>query len=248
MEGLPATQKPIWFEQLLRDLGLKKSTFDDCLYYNDNLSLILLIYVDDVLVVTEDEKRYDELVTKLNNMAELSAGQLTLFLGMRTRYEPHKGVARLDQEQYIKRLLVNWHDRLQSGRNPVDMRSDYESEPVPYELATFKQLLGSLIYLSIATRPDIANAVNLASRTAVPTRAHMSLLKHILRYLKGTPELGLVFKQDGRTLEAYSDADFANCEKTRRFTTGYLLWYNEPVLWKSRRQAIVSLSSTEADL
>ena len=108
------------------------------------------------------------------------------------------------------------------------------------------------------TRPDIAQAVGaLARYMAVPTEAHWTAAKGVLRYLKGTASLGITFggssgsSQTGgrsRAVLGYCDADYAGDIDTRRSTTGYVFLYNSGAIsWSSRRQATVAASTTEAE-
>lgn len=99
------------------------------------------------------------------------------------------------------------------------------------------------------TRPDLAHTVSMASRTSKPTMTHWQLLKRILRYLKGTSTLGILFKREETVnLVGFSDADYANNPETRRSNTGFVVMYNgSPILWRCQRQSIVALSTTEAE-
>lgn len=123
-----------------------------------------------------------------------------------------------------------------------------ESEPLPTE-NQFRELLGRLLYIATCTRPDISHAVNVASRTGNPTQAHWVALKRILRYLKGTVDLGIRFRWEKYPkLVGFSDADYANDEITRKSTTGYCIFYGGgPVNWRCQRQPIITLSTTEAE-
>lgn len=113
----------------------------------------------------------------------------------------------------------------------------------------FKELVGSLLYLVTCTRPDLAHAVSVASRTAEPTEAHWRALKRILRYTKGTKDMGIGFRWEKfPKLIGYSDADHANDLATRRSTTGYCIMFcGGPIAWRCQKQSIVTLSTTEAE-
>ena len=110
--------------------------------------------------------------------------------------------------------------------------------------------MGSLLFLSQVSRPDIAYAVNFGSRFLTnPKRAHWNLIKRIIRYIKRTFNYGLYFDSNAQlSLEIFSDADYAGDTETRRSTSGYLFKYGSAVVsWTSQRQKCVSLSSTEAE-
>ena len=85
----------------------------------------------------------------------------------------------------------------------------------------YRQLLGSLSYLALATRCDIAYAVaRLAQYAAKPNLSHWKLLKRVLRYVKGTAELGILYQKTGEPLHLYSDASFASDPNDRRSFSG----------------------------
>lgn len=109
-------------------------------------------------------------------------------------------------------------------------------------------MVGCLLHLSTGSRPDISHALSVASRNSSLTEARKSALKRILRYLKGSLDVGLCFtKKERLTLEAYSDSDYAN-DVSRKSTTGCLITLNgTPVSWKSQLQKIISLSTTESE-
>lgn len=113
----------------------------------------------------------------------------------------------------------------------------------------YKQLVGCFMYITV-TRPDMMCVVCLLSRfMANPREDHMLAAKRVLRYLKGTLDLGIFYKR-GSDLEvrAYTDSDYAGDADDRRSTSGYVfLLSGAAVCWSSRKQEIVTLSSTEAE-
>ena len=114
----------------------------------------------------------------------------------------------------------------------------------------FQSAIGSLLYLSLGTRPDIAYAVSTIARfTVKPTKQHWSTLKRILRYLKGTINHGIVYRKNGmQDFIGYSDADWAGSLDDRRSTSGYLFQIGGgAITWKSRKQSCVALSTAEAE-
>lgn len=122
----------------------------------------------------------------------------------------------------------------------------------------YSRLVGELIFLT-NSRPDIAFAMGTVSRfMSKPQHAHLVAAKHILRYCNSTPNLGIAYMRDpSATLEGFSsawriqgftDSDWAADKQTRRSTGGYLMTLaGSPISWASKRQATVSLSSTEAE-
>jgi len=125
--------------------------------------------------------------------------------------------------------------------------------PSASEKASYRVMVGSLLYLACWTRPDISFAVSELSRfVADPGQNHMLSTKRVLRYLRGTKDLGLQYTRPtgslANRLYGYVDSDWAGCADTRKSTTGYVLMLNGAVIsWKSKRQNVVALSSAEAE-
>ena len=114
----------------------------------------------------------------------------------------------------------------------------------------YPKAIGSLMYAALGTRPDIAFAVHhLSQFTTNHTKSHYTAVKRVFRYLKGTKNTGIIFKHDpnGRDLHMYVDADFANLEDGKS-VSGYASNIgNACATWSSKKQPIVTLSTTEAE-
>ncbi|PKU81068.1 putative mitochondrial protein [Dendrobium catenatum] len=112
----------------------------------------------------------------------------------------------------------------------------------------FRQLTGSLQYLS-STRPDIAFAVNkLCQHMHRPLLLHFQLLKRVLRYLQGTIDYGLFLQKTELHLAAFSDSDWAGDQLDRKSTTGYCIYLGKALItWSVKKQSTVARSSTEAE-
>jgi hypothetical protein len=113
---------------------------------------------------------------------------------------------------------------------------------------SYTSLVGSMLYLSVCTRPDIAQAVGVLSKfMASPTTVHWQAAKGVLRYLAGTTSYGITFGK-GSGLLGYCDADYAGDLDTRRSTTGYVFTlHGGAICWTSKRQPTVAVSTTEAE-
>jgi len=113
----------------------------------------------------------------------------------------------------------------------------------------YQRLVGRLIYLS-HMRPDIAYAISVVSQfIQAPYEEHMEAVHRILKYLKGTPGRGLFFKKnEARSIEAFTNADWAGSISDRRSTSGYctFVWGNL-VTWRSKKQTVVARSSAKAE-
>ena len=136
---------------------------------------------------------------------------------------------------------------------PMDVNTKLtrtEEEPSDEEKRLpYRELVGALMYLAVATRPDIAFSVSALSQFNTNYRQiHWSAAKRVLRYLKGTMNLGLVFESNNDLLKGYVDADWASCLNDRRSYTGFVFVLGTgPVSWDVKKQRTVTLSSTESE-
>ncbi|KAI3702203.1 hypothetical protein L6452_27930 [Arctium lappa] len=129
----------------------------------------------------------------------------------------------------------------------VKLDSDLSGKSV--DIKTYRGMIGSLLYLT-SSRPDIMFATCLCARyQATPKESHLSAVKRIFRYLRGTPYLGLWYpKLSSFDLTAYTDADHAGCKLDRKSTSGCCqLLGNKLLSWTSKKQNCVSTSTAEAE-
>ncbi len=111
----------------------------------------------------------------------------------------------------------------------------------------------TLNFAATITHPDIQYTTNrLAEANKGPTKEHVAVLKHLWKYMAGTKSLGL--RTDGRQyisnlhLYVYGDASFANDLFTRVSIGGYMVFLAGcPIIWKSKKQTIVTISTTETE-
>ncbi|KAF4621852.1 hypothetical protein D9613_012077 [Agrocybe pediades] len=133
--------------------------------------------------------------------------------------------------------------RLSSDQSPSTTEEIAKMRNVPYHEA-----VGSLMYASLGTRPDITYAVQAVSRFSKnPGVSHWEAVKWIFRYLKGTKELWLSYGGTEKELTGYADAD-GNMAEDRHAISGYaFLLHGGAVSWSTKRQEIISLSTTESE-
>jgi hypothetical protein len=182
-------------------------------------------------------------------------GEATEFLGMTITRDRGAGTIKLAQRSLAKQLLEQY-GMAEAGLKSVPLSPNLvlrkEGKPLDTSTCGYSTLIGSLLYLSVCTRPDIAFAVEALSKyLAVPTTEHWTAAKGILRYLAGTITCGITFgsnKSDNLVMDGYCDADYAGDIDTRRSTTGYVFILNNGAIsWSSRRQQTVAASTTEAE-
>jgi hypothetical protein len=134
---------------------------------------------------------------------------------------------------------------------PVNTKSKLSaSNGKPFDNPTFyRSIAGALQYLTL-TRPELAYAVQQAClHMHAHCDVHWALIKRILRYVRGTTRHGMHLRGSSfHDLVAYTDADWAGCPDTRRSTSGFCVFIGDSLVsWSSKRQAIVSRSSVEAE-
>ncbi|KAD3069346.1 hypothetical protein E3N88_37226 [Mikania micrantha] len=113
----------------------------------------------------------------------------------------------------------------------------------------YRKIIGCLRYLT-QTRPDLLYAVGYASRYMQdPSVTHQQAVKHILRYIKGTTNMGIHYSNKGtNALMGYSDSSFSTDQEDGKGTTGVVFYFNnKPITWLSQKQPTVALSSCEAE-
>ncbi|GJX07172.1 hypothetical protein Tco_0195104 [Tanacetum coccineum] len=127
------------------------------------------------------------------------------------------------------------------------LKLDLVGKPVDH--SDYRSMIGSLMYLT-SGKPDIMFATCMCARyQANPNEHHVSVVKRIFRYFKGTINLGLWYSKDsGFDLTAYSDADHAGCHLDRKSTSGSVQFLGDKlVCWSSKKQNCVSISIAESE-
>lgn len=242
------------FSDFLISIGMKESAFDHCIYYKTEPSRIYIaIYVDDGVIFADNIKDIEYVINELKKRFDIHEVDATSFLGFQIEHG-NRGTISLHQESYIGKILRQYN---MASSHPIDnpatiTRSSVDevnAEPLDKSVP-FREAIGSLMYAANTTRLDIAFPVNVVSRkVAEPNTYDWSRVKRIFRYLANKQDLSLTYgKGEKLDLHAYCDADFAG-DESRKSTTGYVIMFGGgPIGWKSQRQQIVSLSSTEAEL
>jgi len=221
------------------------------IYRTAAITMFLLIYVDDIIIVSSVPAAITELLQLLGTDFEVKdLGSLHYFLGIEVI--PVKDGLLLSQQKYIRDLLnkTNMADA-KPVNSPVSSSSTlsaFTGDPME-DPSLYRSTVGSLQYLSL-TRPDLAFAVNRVCQFIHrPTKLHWQAVKRILRYLKHSITHGLLLHKNSSTsIQAYSDADWVGCPDDRRSTGAYCVFLgNNLISWSSRKQPTVSRSSTEAE-
>jgi histone deacetylase 1/2 len=239
----------------LRAHGFAPSTADSSLFLlqRPEVTMYLLVYVDDIILVSSSPVAADALVRSLGaDFAVKDLGKLHYFLGVEVSPSAH-GLLMTQKKYSLELLQRAGMLKCKTATTPMsttDKITAVDGELLSSADATdYRSIVGGLQYLTI-TRPDISFAVNrVCQYLQAPRDTHWSAVKRILRYIRLTVSYGLHIRpHPSGVLSAFSDADWAGSPDDRRSTGGYAVFYGSTLIaWSARKQATVSRSSTEAE-
>ena len=247
-----------WYSRLsskLHELGFIPSKADTSLflYHKSNVTMFVLIYVDDIIVTSSSSEAIPALLRDLNeHFAIKDLGDLHYFLGIEVTRTPD-GLL-LSQEKYATDLLSRvGMKNCKPAPTPLsstEALSLHEGTLLgPDDATQYRSIVGALQYLTL-TRPDLSFSVNkVCQYLHAPATLHWTAAKRILRYVQRTLHTGITFiKSSSTLLSVFSDADWAGCPDDRRSTGGFAIFFGPNLIsWNARKQATVSRSSTEAE-
>jgi hypothetical protein len=171
------------------------------------------------------------------------------FLGIQFDFQADGSVS-IHQHQYIQKVLSGFGmETCQTKNTPMDPKQALNRRPDEEAKARFATAIGSLMYLMVGTRPDIAFALGTLSRfTSQPQSHHQVALQRLLRYVKSTRYHRITYRSG--QLIGYTDADFGGSVVTdgAYSTSGYVFQLaGAPISWSSKRQGEVATSTTHAE-
>ncbi|GKB75211.1 copia LTR rider [Tanacetum coccineum] len=219
------------FDVYMISNGFSRSSYDNCVYFKEfapGMYIYLLLYVDDMLIAckSKSEIEYTKgLLRKEFDMKEL--GPARKILGMEIVRDRGSRTLKVSQSGYVQKILNNY--RVNNGK----------SVSVP---------LGAHFKVSLKDCPS--NDWDVERMSKVPY-ANVEAVKWVLKYLKGTADVGLVYGRDqGKhvDVDGFVDADYAKDPDKGRSITGYVFMVHGCVVsWKATLQHVVALSTTEAE-
>ena len=255
----------VWFKHLkkgLSELGFEPSKTDDCVFYKEGL--ILMIYVDDCLVASKDPAKIDDVIDGLQSKFDMTdEGDITDYLGVNIEYQDN-GDIHLTQPSLIDAILEDLNflntrtkTRIDPMKQKTVLNKDEQGEDHQADWK-YRSVIGKLNFLEKSTRPEIAFAVhNCARFMERPKKTHTEAIHDIGRYLLGTRDKGIIIRPNEESLECFVDADFTGLWDKERAEhdrssalsrTGFIVKYAGcPILWSSKLQTEVSLSTTSAE-
>lgn len=244
----------------LKNENFKPIHADSCIYIKRLGAEIILVavYVDDI--ITCGKKNSDAVKSFRDSMHEhfkmKPGGILELYLGCYFQFHTDGSIT-MDQNHYLKRKLQEFSDYIGNGSRSSPLPTNYQEllddqlEPdiISSTVFPYREMVGSLMYAMISTRPDLAQSLSIVSRfLSKPNVNHCNLVRHIFQYVRGNLENVLVFKPTKDIiLTGYVDAAYGNnfnCVST----SGYCFQIgNTIVSWYSKAQSVTALSAAEAE-
>lgn len=256
--GLHQSGRAWYFEinKILSNIGFNKLEWCNCVYLFQN-DIILLLYVDDMVLLSKNETSIHKVFDLLNEHFDLTIlGKTKKLLGV--EFEGEKDSLRIHQLMYIEEMCERFGEfNFPISSLPIAKGSVYSKSQCPQtsteieEMQHFpyRNLLGCLSFLANRTRPDIAYATNVFSQfQSNPGLTHWNGLLKLLGYVSSTRHLKLKLNCNNVQLIAYTDADFAANRDDRTSMGGQLIFLDKsPIMWRTFKQQSVSLSTMESE-
>ncbi|KAJ9545029.1 hypothetical protein OSB04_024736 [Centaurea solstitialis] len=251
------------FDERIKEFGFTKSEFEPCVYtkFSGSIVTFLVLYVDDILLIENDVPTLQSVKSWLSKCFQMKdLGEAAYILGIKIYRNRSKRLIGLSQSTYIDKILKKFRmDESKKGfipmqygivlsktQCPVSSQDQDKMKSVPYASA-----IGSIMYAMLCTRPNVAYSVSVTSRYQQnPGEPHWVAVKNILKYLRRTKEMFLVFggSEDEISVTGYSDASFQTDRDDFRSQSGYVFTLNGGVIsWKSSKQDTIADSTTEAE-
>lgn len=181
-------------------------------------------------------------------------GEMQKFLGLKIVRDRENGVLTINQEHYLEQVLRKYGmQECKPISTPSEPKISLKQAQNDNKFdKPYRELLGSLMYGMLGSRPDLCFSLSrLSCFQNNPTEEAWKHLKRVLRYIRGSINLKLTYKTSeycDAVLNGYVDADWANDPIERKSVTGYVFKvFNSTVSWVSRKQPTVTLSTTEAE-
>ena len=252
-----------WYLALCRamdELGFTRVEADHGVFFKriGEDIIIVVVHVDDGMVAGTSKVLINKFKVEMNEKYKLTdLGPVHWLLGIKIVRDLANKTVSLSQHAYIEAIITrfNFND-LKPAATPIDPSVPLSKSQSPSKLediakmrnVPYREAVGSLMYAAMGTRPDIAFATSTVAQFCDnPGWIHWEAVKRIFRYLSGTKNLQLTYGGERRGLVGYVDADGAS-QDHRRAISGYVFMVDGgAVSWSSKKQELVTLSTTEAE-
>jgi hypothetical protein len=254
----------IMLNTFLISIGFKPNPSDPCLYsrvISETENAFLIIYVDDILVAASTQKIVDDITKQISDKFNVSlSDNVNRFLNMDIAVEREAHSVTISQERYIQDIWSKFGLQVkESVRSPLtegfriniaeEENGGTESSDTYVATFPYQEMLGSLLFLAVCTRPNIAYAVGYLARFSKKfNRDACRALERVLQFVYNTRTELLVLGGKVARLVGYVDSDFAGDTTQYKSTTGYIIFLgNGPIIWYSKLQSLIAQSTAEAE-
>jgi hypothetical protein len=248
-----------WYEKLketLLSIGAAESDADPGLFIMHQgvgQRVFILIWVDDILVAASNLQQVQKVKEQLMSIFEArDLGEARMFVGFQIERNRAQRTLKIHQQHIVRDMVAKFSTDEARARVTPLAPSSRLSKDVEHPVGStvpYAELVGSLMYLMVCTRPDIALAVSMLARyMSAPARQHWEAAKGVLRYVQGTQTMGIVYGSGSNEISGFADSDYGGDTDSRRSTTGHVFLLNGAAIsWSSRLQPTVAVSTAEAE-
>ena len=256
MYGLKQSGR-VWYQEIsktLKKLGFYHTESDWSMFVNADKSLIIGVYVDDMVIMGKELRAIEALKAALTKAYPIKdMGEIGTCLGIRITRNRSLRTLELDQEAYLLNVLADYSmENCNPVATPVEGYANL-LKSTPEEPRTdqnrYMSIVGSINYAALATRPDLAYiASQLAQHCADPSVRHYNAANRVLRYIKGALTHRIIYHAQGRKpLQGYSDADYGGAEDRHSISAYLFQLQGGAIAWSSKRQRLIVTSTTESE-
>lgn len=244
----------LWYEtaaKSLRDINFQPLPEEECIFKSGD---ILLLYVDDILLLGPDISISQEVKQQIQERFQVrDMGEAEYFLGIKIIRNREQRKLWLVQDSYINKVVSRFHlEHAPMAYCPLTTTSPikpFSGQASAENIHLYQQKVGSVLYSSVISRPDIAFAASrLRQYLTNPGPEHFTEINHLICYLRDTKYLGIEYDGTVTNYTAMSNAAYAD-QSDLKSTAAYVFTYGcGPVDWRSYKQRNITLSTTEAEL
>ena len=252
-----------WWKELLEffsKLGFVATAADACLlvlHISDETFAFVLVYVDDLILACSKRSLLNEITVAIKKRFRISSnGEIDMFLGIKHTFGTDRQWLELGMLEYVEKIFKRFGlVAKQSVRSPMSDSIQSQLEDVPLadpkfvEDFQYREKIGSLIYLMICMRPDIAFAVGFLARYCDKVnKVVCGAVTRLLQYVYNTKHYTLKLSGEQLWITLFTDSDWAGCRATRLSTGGFIMFLGSaPITWGSKVQKSPAQSVQEAE-
>ena len=252
------------FDEEIKKFGFVQNPDEPCVYRKASGSNVtfLVLYVDDILIIGKHVPMLQDVKSHLGKcFAMKDLGEAAFILGIKIYRDRSRRLIGLSQSAYIDKILKRFKmENSKRGSIPMQEKlslSVKQGASTPSEVERMSRIpyasaVGSIMYAVRCTRPDVAFAQNIVSRYQQnPGESHWIAVKNILKYLRATKDIFLVYGGNPDLelkVTGYCDAGFQTDKDDTKSQSGFVFVLNGGAVdWKSKKQTTVAMSATESE-